>query len=48
MRDLKGLQAVHLELDGRLYRIRSDFEGFAYQAFKAAGVQLPSRATGAN
>ena len=45
MRDLKRLQAVHLDLDGRSYRIRTDFEGVAYQAFKAAGVQPPSRVT---
>ena len=45
MRDLKRLQAVHLDLDGRSYRIRTDFEGVAYQAFKAAGVQPPGRVT---
>jgi hypothetical protein len=43
MRDLKRLQAVHMNLDGRSYRIRTDFEGVAYQAFKAAGVQPPGR-----
>lgn len=45
MRDLKRLQAVHMSVDGRLYRIRTDFEGTAYQAFKAAGVQPPGRVT---
>ena len=45
MRDLKRLQAVHISLDGRSYRIRTDFEGNAYQAFKAAGVQPPARVT---
>ncbi|HSM89981.1 MAG TPA: hypothetical protein VLT56_08145 [Desulfobacterales bacterium] len=45
MRDLKRLQAVHMNLDGRSYRIRTDFEGVAYQAFKAAGVQPPGRVT---
>ena len=45
MCDLKRLQSVHLDLDGRSYRIRTDFEGVAYQAFKAAGVQPPSRVT---
>jgi hypothetical protein len=45
MRDLRQLQAVHLDLDGRSYRIRTDFEGAAYQAFKAAGVQPPGRVT---
>ncbi|MEJ5312406.1 MAG: IS1634 family transposase [Anaerolineae bacterium] len=43
MRDLKRLQAVHLNLDGRSYRVRTDFEGVAYQAFKSAGVQPPGR-----
>jgi hypothetical protein len=43
MRDLKRLQAVHISLDGNSYRIRTDFEGNAYQAFKAAGVQPPAR-----
>jgi hypothetical protein len=45
MRDLKRLQSVHIDMDGRLYRIRTDFEGAAYQAFKAAGVQPPGRVT---
>ena len=45
MRTLKRLQAVHMNLDGRSYRIRTDFEGVAYQAFKAAGVQPPGRVT---
>jgi len=45
MRDLKRLQAVHIDMDGCLYRIRTDFEGAAYQAFKAAGVQPPGRVT---
>ena len=45
MRDLKRLQSVHLDLDGRSYRIRTDFEGLAYQALKAAGVQPPGRVT---
>jgi hypothetical protein len=45
MRDLKRLQAVHISMDGHCYRIRTDFEGTAYQAFKAAGVQPPARVT---
>jgi len=45
MRDLKQLQAVRINLDGQPYLIRTDFEGHAYQAFKAAGVQPPSRVT---
>lgn len=45
MRDLKQLQAVRITLDGQPYLIRTDFEGNAYHAFKAAGVQPPSRVT---
>ena len=45
MRDLKRLQAVHINMDGCSYRIRTDFEGAVYQAFKAAGVQPPGRVT---
>jgi hypothetical protein len=48
IRDLKRLQAVHMNLDGRSYRIRTDFEGVAYQAFKAAGVQPPGRVMALN
>ena len=48
MRDLSSLQAVQISLDGRWYRIRTDFEGTAYQAFKAAGVQPPTRVTALN
>ena len=33
MRDLSQLQAVRMDLDGKTYRIRTDFEGIAYQAF---------------
>jgi len=43
MRDLKQLQAVRMNLDGKSYLIRTDFEGIAYQAFKASGVQPPKR-----
>jgi transposase len=43
MQDLKQLQAVSMDLDGKSYLIRTDFEGVAYQAFKAAGVQPPKR-----
>ena len=45
MRDLTRLQAVHIDMDGSWYRIRTDFEGCAYQAFKAAGAQPPGRVT---
>jgi len=45
MHDLKQLHAVRLDLDGKQYLIRTDFEGNAYRAFKAAGVRPPSRVT---
>lgn len=45
MHDLKQLQAVRLDLDGKQYLTRTDFEGNAYHAFKAAGVRPPSRVT---
>lgn len=45
MDDLSRLQAVHLEMDGLKYRIRTDIEGAAHEAFQAAGVRIPSRVT---
>jgi hypothetical protein len=45
MRDLTQLQAVRMDFDGNPFVIRTDFEGNAYHAFKAAGVQPPSRVT---
>ncbi|MBZ0270588.1 IS1634 family transposase [bacterium] len=41
MRDLKRVQAIHLELDGREYRLRTDLVGAAHQAFAAAGLRPP-------
>lgn len=43
MDDLARLQAVHITLDGKAYRIRTDLEGSAYEAFQAAGVRVPGR-----
>jgi len=45
MRDLAQLQAVRMTLDDTPYLVRTDFEGVAYHAFKAAGVRPPSRVT---
>jgi hypothetical protein len=45
MRDLSQLQAVRMDLDGNPYLIRTNSDGKAYHAFKAAGVQPPSRVT---
>jgi len=43
MGDLKQLQAVRMEMNGRNYLIRTDLVGSAYQAFMAAGVKIPPR-----
>jgi hypothetical protein len=45
MDDLACVQAVHMTLDGKAYRIRTDLEGSAYEVFRAAGVRVPSRVT---
>jgi hypothetical protein len=44
MRVLKGLHAEQWALDGRSYRVCTDFEEVAKHAFEAAGVQ-PSAAS---
>jgi hypothetical protein len=41
MRDLKQVQSVAVELDGRRYQLRTDLVGAAHQAFAAAGVRPP-------
>jgi transposase len=41
MGDLKQLQSVRMEMNGRNYLIRTDLVGSAYQAFMAAGVKIP-------
>ena len=48
MRNLKQFQAVEMTLDGKSYLIRTDFEGVAHHAFKAAGVRPPSRVINLN
>jgi len=45
MRDLKQLQAVRISLDGHGYLVRTDFEGSAHRAFRAAGVRPPPKVT---
>ena len=45
MRDLAQVQAVHVELDGHQYLLRTDLKGVAHQAFVAAGVRPPSPVT---
>lgn len=48
MRDLAQVHAVHVELDGRNYLLRTDLRGVAHQAFMAAGVRPPSPVTSLN
>ena len=45
MRDLGRVQAVRLEADGQTYVLRTDLQGTAHQAFRAAGVRPPSSVT---
>jgi hypothetical protein len=45
MRDLKALQAVRMNLEGEGYLVRTDFEGEAHAAFRAAGVRPPHKVT---
>lgn len=42
MRDLHALQSVVVVLDGERYRLRTDFQGTAWDAFTAAGVRAPA------
>ncbi len=45
MRDLRRVQAAHMRLDGRDYRVRTDLEGRCHEAFSAAGLRPPHRVT---
>ena len=45
MRDLKQLQAVRMNLDGKGWLVRTDFVGSAHSAFRAAGVRPPNKVT---
>jgi len=45
MRDLGRVHAVRLEADGHTYVLRTDLQGTAHQAFRAAGVRPPSSVT---
>jgi len=44
-RDLGQVHAVHVDLDGQRYRLRTDLVGAAHHAFAAAGVRPPSAVT---
>ncbi len=41
IRDLRSLQAVKIQLQGKSFLIRSEFKGTAYKCFNAVGVQPP-------
>lgn len=43
MGNLKQLQAVRMEMNGRNYLIRTDLVGSASETFMAAGVKIPPR-----
>jgi hypothetical protein len=45
MQDLAQVRAVHMELDGQPWRIRTNLAGQAYEVFRAAGLRPPSRVT---
>jgi hypothetical protein len=45
MRDLSQVQAVHLDMNGRSYLLRTDLAGSAHLAFAAAGVRPPPTVT---
>jgi hypothetical protein len=45
MRDLHQLSAVDLSLDGQRYRLRTELQGQAHEAFAAAGVRPPATVT---
>lgn len=45
MRDLSGVQAVRVQLDGQNYLLRTQLLGVAHQAFVAAGVRPPPPVT---
>jgi len=45
MRDMNELKAIEVTLDGERYRLRTDFQGEASAAFKAAGVRPPATLT---
>jgi transposase len=41
IRDLRSLQAIKIQFQGKSFLIRSEFEGLAYKCFITAGVQPP-------
>lgn len=43
--ELKEVRSVHLTLEGKVYRVRTDIKGPALLAYQAAGAKVPSRVT---
>ncbi len=43
MADLKRLQAMKVNLDGKQYLLRTELQGKAYEAFKALGLRPPEK-----
>jgi len=43
IRDLRRVKAVHLEVKRKEYLARTELSGYAYEAFRAAGVAVPPR-----
>ncbi|MFQ5888090.1 MAG: IS1634 family transposase [Candidatus Hydrothermarchaeales archaeon] len=41
IRDLRSLQAIKIEIDGKSFLLRSEFEGVTHQCFMAAGIKPP-------
>jgi len=41
IRDLRSLQAIKINIDGKSFLLRSDFEGVAYRCFMAVGLKPP-------
>ena len=41
--DLKKLKAIKLDIQGRAYILRTELQGDAHMAFRAAGLKMPPR-----
>jgi len=41
IRDLRSLQAIKIDINGKSFLLRSEFEGVASRCFMAAGVKPP-------
>ena len=41
IRDLRSLQAIKINIDGKAFLPRSDFEGVAHKCFMTVGLKHP-------